>query len=46
MIKFIATNAAALQSYVAVAYTSFPHLPDLVARIVAMWNHMRNNGPN
>jgi hypothetical protein len=46
LFEFIATNAAALQSYVAVAYTSFPHLPDLVARIVAMWNHMRNNGPN
>jgi hypothetical protein len=46
MIKFITVRGPALQSYVAVAYTSFPHLPDLVARIVAMWNHMRNNGPN
>jgi hypothetical protein len=42
LFEFIATNAAALQFYVAVACTSFPHLPDLVARIVAMWNRLKH----
>jgi hypothetical protein len=34
----IATNGAALQSYVAVAFTSFPHLPGLIEAISALWN--------
>jgi hypothetical protein len=42
LLEFIATNGAALQFYVAVAFTSFPNLPDLVNRIGALWNRIRN----
>jgi hypothetical protein len=38
LIEFIATNGPALQSYVAVAFTSFPHLPGLIEAISALWN--------
>jgi hypothetical protein len=42
LLEFIAMNGAALQSYVAVAFTSFPNLPDLIERVGALWNRIRN----
>jgi hypothetical protein len=42
LLEFIATNGPALQSYVAVAFASFPHLPDLIANIGALWNGLRH----
>lgn len=42
LLEFIATNATVLQSYVAVAFGSFPHLPDLIDRIAGLWNRIKN----
>ena len=36
IIQFIATQAPVLQSYVAVAFSSFPHLAELIDRIVGL----------
>lgn len=41
LLAFIATNAPALQSYAAIAFTSFPHLPDVIAQISALWQRLR-----
>ena len=42
LIQFIATQAPVLQSYVAVAFSSFPHLAELIDRIVGLWNRIKN----
>jgi hypothetical protein len=44
LFEFIATNGPALQSYAAIAFASFPHLPDLIASIGAIWNSFKNRG--
>ena len=41
LLEFVATNGAILQSYVTIAYSSFPSLPDLIVRIGALWNRIR-----
>jgi hypothetical protein len=45
LIEFIATNGPALQSYAAIAFASFPHLPDLIASIGALWSRLRHGNP-
>ena len=42
LIQFIATQAPVLQSYVAVAFSNFPHLAELIDRIVGLWNRIKN----
>jgi hypothetical protein len=37
VLNFIATNATLLQGYVAVAFSSYPHLPELIGRIDLFW---------
>jgi hypothetical protein len=41
LFEFVSVNAAALQSYVALAFSSFPNLPDLIERTVALWKRFR-----
>ena len=43
LLQFIATNAVVLQNYVAVAFSSYPHLHDLIERISTLWK--RYNRP-
>jgi hypothetical protein len=42
LLEFVATNALALQNYVAVAFSSYPLLPNLVATITTLWNRYKN----
>jgi hypothetical protein len=42
LIEFIAVNASALKDYAAIAYSSFPNLPDLIDRIKALLIRLRN----
>lgn len=42
LIEFIAAHAPALKDYAAIAYSSFPSLPDLIDRIKAVLIQLRN----
>ena len=43
LLQFIATNAAILQNYAAVAFSSYPQLNDLIERISVMWKTRKSS---